>query len=206
MKWNNIMSKKKNYSFLKQIIITSFLSSLSIVISIIKKKQLYPFFSHLNKIFYLDLISIIPFLIMPLYTSKFFCFLGTFLTEIITFFLRNSRYTYNPFLSLTYAFCWGILPGLLLKEKTTSFTKTYLSLSFIFIIYFFSYIFLGLTWINFIIVKKNTSNKFFFNFNNVFGFYRLKPFLFIKFFFLFISAFVITYLHLKIKKTIIFLF
>ncbi|WCA22427.1 hypothetical protein [Candidatus Phytoplasma oryzae] len=196
-----MLNRNKNYFFLRQIVITSFLSSLSIILRISLfsfKKKFIPFSPFFYRIFLVDLVplfSIIPLLFLPLYSSIFFCFLGAFISEASIFFLRSSKYIYNPFLSLTYAFCFGILPSFFLKRKNF-FYSVYFSLLFIFIIYFCFYVLLNLFFLNFIIKFRN--NKL-----NNFNILIFKNFLLIRFLFLFFYSFVFSYLYLKIKNVIL---
>ncbi|KXT29267.1 putative membrane protein [Candidatus Phytoplasma oryzae] len=195
---------KKN-SFLKQIIISSFLSSLAVIFQVLTffiKKNFFPLI--FNKIFFFDF-SIIPFLILTSYANIFFCFFGSFFAETISFFLRGSKYFYNPFFSLFYSICYGLLPSVLLNKKSFSFFKTYFFITLILIIYFFIYFIPRIVWYTILLIEKK-NNFPFIEIKSKWNFFKLRYFLFFKFFSIFIFSFILTYFYLKIKKIIISLF
>ncbi|WBL31372.1 hypothetical protein [Candidatus Phytoplasma sacchari] len=196
---------KKKYSFLKEIIITSFLSSISIIFRMllfsIRKNFIY-FYYFFYRIFLVDffaLLSIIPFLVLPFYSRIFFSFLGSFISEISWFFLRGSKFIFNPFLSFFYAICWGILPNIFLKNKK-SFLKIYFSLTIIIFFHFVFYILLNILFINSLLFSNINKKILSLNFLNQKVF---KNILLARFFLLFLNSFIISYLYIKIRNSIL---
>ncbi|MFR0367777.1 hypothetical protein [Candidatus Phytoplasma palmae] len=200
-----MMQNKNPYSLLRQIIITSLFSSFSIILKLFFNKFFvsFFFFLFLKKIFLFDFISFLPLAMIPLYVEKkYIAFFGVFFAETFSFFLRQSKFIYNPFLSLLYAICWGLLPSLFLQKKNYSFLKTYFIFTFIFIFYFFTYFLLSLVWTGFSFFNNQKSILFFSQFSTE----RIKFFIYVKFFSIFIVSFLFTYLFLKIKKKLINLY
>ncbi|MBP3059467.1 hypothetical protein FEF22_001575 [Texas Phoenix palm phytoplasma] len=200
-----MLQNNTKYSLLKQIILTSLFSSFSIVLKLFVNKFFasFFFFLFLRKIFLLDFISFLPLVIIPLYVEKkYISFFGVFFSEAISFFLRQSKFFYNPFLSFLYAICWGFLPSLFLQKKNYSFLKTYFIFYFLFVFYFFTYFLLSLIWIDFSFFNKKNGILFFCQFSSE----RIKFFIYIKFLSIFFISFLFTYLFLKIKKKLINLY
>ncbi|MGI3136418.1 MAG: hypothetical protein ACN23H_02455 [Candidatus Phytoplasma vitis] len=205
---NKIQKKYNNYeSILRQIIIASILSGLSVVIKILSNKFIKgPFFKIILKTTFVDFLCFIPLLIIPLYSKKSFAFIGAFLSEGIAFFCnKRSSYVYNPILSLTYGFIWGILPSLFLTKKKDSLLKIYFSITFIFIIHFIFYYMLSITWIKFVFLDQNYSLNLK---ANIFGLRRVESSVFfcIKFVSLFILSFICAFIYNRTKKVLLSLF
>ncbi|WP_152031109.1 hypothetical protein [Candidatus Phytoplasma ziziphi] len=145
-------------------------------------------------------------LIIPLYSKKYFAFIGAFLSEGIAFWYsaRASRWVYNPILSLIYGLIWGILPGFILTKKKDSLLRIYFSITFIFIMHFIFYQLLSMAWIKFVFLDKNYSLNLK---ANVFGFKRFVFWnLLIKFVSLFILSFIIAFIYKRVKKELLSLF
>jgi hypothetical protein len=196
-----------NYeSILRQIIITSILSALSVAIQIVSNKFMKgPFFRPILKSTFVDFLCFIPLLIIPLYAKKNFAFIGAFLSESISFwYKKTSVWVYNPILSLIYGFIWGILPGLVLTKKKDSLLKIYFSITFIFIMHFIFYYILRMIWFKFVFLDQNYSLNLK---ANIFNLERLNfYYLFIKFISLFILSFIMAFIYNRAKKELLSLF
>ncbi|WP_017192732.1 hypothetical protein [Italian clover phyllody phytoplasma] len=199
MKKNNL-----RYINLKQLVFVSSLSALSIVLNVMTPKIL-GFAQPLKKLLWLDFVQVIPFLIIPLYNKNYFVVsAAAFLSEFVSFWLRKSLYLYNPLLSVSFAFCWGFLPLLMLKNKDMSFLKHYLIITFIAVMNFFLFILLNFFFIDTIFSKKEGSFTTLLQ-DNFMGRF-LMPFLYIKFISVFLVSFLITYLYCIIKKQLLNVF
>ncbi|KAB8121849.1 hypothetical protein ['Cynodon dactylon' phytoplasma] len=205
---------KKNHLSLQEIVITSFLSALNIVFYIslfsVKKNSLFPLYV-LKKVSYklflsdfFVLLSAIPFLFLPFYSRKSFSFLGSFISEAGCFFLRGSKYAYNPFVSFFYAICWGILPNIFFKNKKNfikkkkNFFSIYFFLTIIIFFHFIFYTVFNILCANYLYLKDLSWKK---NFDIIE--FLFKRYLFIRFFLLFLYSFIITYLYIKLSSVIL---
>lgn len=199
MKKNNL-----RYINLKQLVFASSLSALSIVLNVMTPKIL-GFVRPLQKFLWLDFLKVIPFLFISLYNKNYFvASVAAFLSEFVSFCLRKSLYPYNPLLSVSFAFCWGFLPLLILKNKDMSFLKHYLIITFIAVMHFFLFILLNFFFIDAIFNKKEGSFTTLLQ-DNFMGRF-LTPFLYIKFISIFLVSFLITYLYRIIKKQLLNVF
>ncbi|MFP7699488.1 MAG: ECF transporter S component [Candidatus Phytoplasma pyri] len=136
---------KKNLIILKQIVLVSLLSALSIVLT--KINNIIPLKPKNIKLFrnFDYAIKFLPLIIMSFYVPFYLSFLGSFLSETLGFFLKNLKYAYNPIISIIIAILFGVLPGLILKKKDSYF-KFYI---FFVLISFFYQIFNTLSFIFF---------------------------------------------------------
>ncbi|WP_017193483.1 hypothetical protein [Vaccinium witches'-broom phytoplasma] len=198
--------KKNNFRYinLQQLVFVSSLSALSIALNVMTLKIL-GFARPLKKLFWLDFLQVIPFLIMPLYNKNYFVVsAAAFLSEFVSFWLRKTLYLYNPLLSVSFSFCWGFLPLLMLKNKDMSFLKHYLIITFIAVMHFFLFTLLNFFFIDVIFSKKEVSFTTLLQ-DNFMGRF-LMPFLYIKFISVFLVSFLITYLYRIIKKQLLNVF
>ncbi|MGE9276580.1 MAG: hypothetical protein ACQKHC_01650 [Candidatus Phytoplasma pruni] len=198
--------KKNNFRYvnLKQLVFVSSLSALSIALNVMTLKIL-GFARPLKKLFWLDFLQVIPFLIIPLYNKNYFVVsAAAFLSEFVSFWLKKTLYLYNPLLSVSFSFCWGFLPLLMLKNKDMSFLKHYLIITFIAVMHFFLFTLLNFFFIDVIFSKKEGSFMTLLQ-DNFMGRF-LMPFLYIKFISVFLVSFLITYLYRIIKKQLLNVF
>lgn len=202
------MLKNKNnpnlsYSFLKQIIIVAVLSSLSIVLKGSETKFFGSIPFYIRKFLFLDFVSLLPFLFIPLYisnnnASKFLVFFGVSCSEALGFFLlRKKNLPFSFFSNFTYSICWGFLPNFFLK-KNYSFLKTYFLILLLFI---FHYVFVTLLGM-FVYYNWLTDSHKFMEF--FFGSQKRYYFI-IRFFYIPIVSFVVTFLYLCIKYQLMML-
>ncbi|WP_334330950.1 ECF transporter S component [Candidatus Phytoplasma prunorum] len=148
--------KKYNLIILKQIILTSLLSALSIVL--VKMNNIIQLNIQIIKFRNYDYaIKFLPLIIMSFYVPFYLSFLGSFLSETLGFFLinNNQKYTYNPIISIIIAILFGVLPGLILKKKN-NYLKFYI---FFILISFFYQIFNTLSFIYFNIYYYHDNNN-----------------------------------------------
>ncbi|CAP18467.1 conserved hypothetical protein [Candidatus Phytoplasma mali] len=187
--------KKDNLIILKQITLTSLLSSLSIVLA--KINNTIPLNNSIIKFRNYDYtIKFLPLIIMSFYIPFYLSFLGSFLSETLGFFLINNhqKYTYNPIISIIIAILFGILPGLILKKKN-SYLKFYI---FFVLISFFYQIFNTLSFIYFNIYYYQDNNNI--NLWNIIG----KKYILWKSLSILITTFFLTFIIKKIINSLNF--